>query len=149
LWSSLIFLFFISLNGIWGNTPEFIGVGGKVTSLSAILSNIEEINALPINSIVTNEFVNLPNASEQDKKNKANEVWNKLTDEEKKDPNGDKLKELIDNGSIGIKIIKTVEKDFVRFTDVDWIKKNDYHFIMKIINSSKEDLLKYKLNIIK
>ncbi|MDD4330300.1 MAG: calcium-binding protein, partial [Aliarcobacter sp.] len=63
----------LALMGYGGNTPEFIGVAGKVTSLSAILSNIEEINALPINSIVTNEFVNLPNASEQDKKNKANE----------------------------------------------------------------------------
>lgn len=70
-------------------------------------------------------------------KNKANEVWNKLTDEEKKDPNGDKLKELIDNGSIGIKIIKTVEKDFVRFTDVDWIKKND-EILGKVENVKSE-----------
>ena len=62
----------LALMGYGENTPEFIGVGGKVTSLSAILSNIEEINALPINSVVTNEFVNLPDASEQDKKNKAN-----------------------------------------------------------------------------
>jgi hypothetical protein len=58
-------------------------------------------------------------------KNKAEEVWNKLTDDEKKKPNDGKLKELIDNGSIGIKVIKAVEKDFVRFTDVDWIKDND------------------------
>ncbi|MBY0541063.1 MAG: hypothetical protein K2P52_06600, partial [Campylobacterales bacterium] len=63
----------LALMGYGENTPEFIGQGGKVTSLSTILSNIEEINALPINSIVTNEFVNLPDASEQDKKNKANE----------------------------------------------------------------------------
>lgn len=58
-------------------------------------------------------------------KNKAEEVWNKLTDDEKKKPNDGKLKELIDNGSIGIKVIKAVEKDFVRFTDVSWIKDND------------------------
>lgn len=58
-------------------------------------------------------------------KNKAQDVWDKLTDDEKKNPNEGKLKELIDNGSIGIKIIKTVEKDFVRFTDVDWIKNNE------------------------
>ena len=63
----------LALMGYAENTPEFIGLGGMVTSLSAILSNIEEINALPINSVVTNEFVNLPDASEQDKKNKANE----------------------------------------------------------------------------
>jgi hypothetical protein len=58
-------------------------------------------------------------------KNKAQDVWEKLTDDEKKKPNDGKLKELIDNQSIGIKVIKTVEKDFVRFTDVDWIKNND------------------------
>jgi hypothetical protein len=58
-------------------------------------------------------------------KNKAGDVWDKLTDDEKKKPNEGKLKELIDNESIGIKVIKAVEKDFVRFTDVDWIKDND------------------------
>lgn len=58
-------------------------------------------------------------------KNKAQDVWDKLTDDEKKKPEGGKLKELIDNESIGIKVIKAVEKDFVRFTDVDWIKDNE------------------------
>lgn len=58
-------------------------------------------------------------------KNKAQDVWDKLTDDEKKKPEDGKLKDLIDNESIGIKVIKAVEKDFVRFTDVDWIKKNE------------------------
>jgi len=58
-------------------------------------------------------------------KNKAQDIWDKLTDDEKKKPNEGKLKELIDNESIGIKVIKTVEKDFVRFTDVDWVKDNE------------------------
>ena len=58
-------------------------------------------------------------------KNKAQDVWDKLTDDEKKKPEDGKLKELIDNESIGIKVIKAVEKDFVRFTDVDWIKDNE------------------------
>jgi hypothetical protein len=58
-------------------------------------------------------------------KNKAQDVWNKLTADEKKKPNEGKLKELIDNGSIGVKVIKKVEKDFVRFADVDWVKNND------------------------
>jgi len=57
--------------------------------------------------------------------NKGQEAWDKMSDEEKKKPNEGKLKELIDNESVGIKTIKTVEKDFVRFTDVDWIKNND------------------------
>ena len=57
--------------------------------------------------------------------NKAQEAWDKLTDDEKKKPNEGKLKELIDNESIGIKVIKKIEKDFVRFTDVGWIKEND------------------------
>ena len=58
-------------------------------------------------------------------KNKAQDVWDKLTDDEKKKPEDGKLKELIDNESIGIKVIKAVEKDFVRFMDVDWIKDNE------------------------
>ncbi len=76
-------------------------------------------------------------------KNKAEEVWNKLTDDEKKKPNDGKLKELIDNGSIGIKVIKAVEKDFVRFTDVDWIKDNDE--LLGKVNAKapgQEDLVK-------
>jgi len=57
--------------------------------------------------------------------NKGQEAWDKMSDDEKKNPNEGKLKELIDDQSVGIKTIKTVEKDFVRFTDVDWIKNND------------------------
>jgi hypothetical protein len=57
--------------------------------------------------------------------NKAQEVWDKLTDDEKKKPNEGKLKELIDKESAGIKVIKAVEKDFVRITDVSWVKDND------------------------
>ena len=58
-------------------------------------------------------------------KNKAQEVWNKLTDDEKKKTGEGKLKELIDNESIGIKVIKAIEGDDVRFTDVDWVKGKD------------------------
>lgn len=64
----------LALMGYGDNTPEFLGTAGKVVSLGAILSNIDEINALPINSVVTNEFVNMPNAtSDQEKKNKTTE----------------------------------------------------------------------------
>ena len=49
---------------------EFLGMGGKITSLSTILSNVEEINAVPINSIATNEFINMPNSEVELKKEK-------------------------------------------------------------------------------
>ena len=53
--------------------PEFLSAG-KTISLSSILSNIDEINALPITSIATSEFVNIPDAtSDQEKKNKTTE----------------------------------------------------------------------------
>jgi len=76
-------------------------------------------------------------------KNKAEEVWKNLSDDEKKKPNEGKLKELIDNESIGIKTIKTVEKDFVRFADVDWVKDNDE--LLGIVDAKpegQEDLAK-------
>lgn len=76
-------------------------------------------------------------------KNKAEEVWKKLSDDEKKKPDEGKLKELIDNQSIGIKTIKTVEKDFVRFTDVDWVKDNDELLgIVEVKPEGQEDLVK-------
>jgi DNA primase len=50
-------------------------------------------------------------------------------------------------GDVKVRILRGILKNGNDLDD--WIKKNDYHFIMKIINSSKEDLLKYKLNIIK
>jgi hypothetical protein len=56
-------------------------------------------------------------------KNKGEEAWDKLSDDDKKDEG--KLKELIDDLTVGVKEIKKVEKDFVRFTDVDWIKNFD------------------------
>lgn len=56
-------------------------------------------------------------------KNKGEEAWDKLSDDDKKDEG--KLKELIDKLTVGVKEIKKVEKDFVRFTDVDWIKNFD------------------------
>jgi hypothetical protein len=55
-------------------------------------------------------------------KNKAGEIWDKMTDDEKTKPGEGKLKELIDNESVGIKVVKAIEGDAVRFTDVDWIK---------------------------
>ncbi len=55
-------------------------------------------------------------------KNKAGEIWDKMTDDEKTKPGEGKLKELIDNESVGIKVVKAIEGDDVRFTDVDWIK---------------------------
>jgi hypothetical protein len=55
-------------------------------------------------------------------KNKAGEIWDKMTDDEKTKPGEGKLKELIDNESVGIKVVKAIEGDVVRFTDVDWIK---------------------------
>lgn len=64
----------LALMGYGDSAPEFIGSGGKVVTLGTILSNIDEVNALPVNSIVTNEFVNIPNSqSEQDKKKQAAE----------------------------------------------------------------------------
>ena len=44
----------LALMGYGDAAPEFLGMGGKPITLGAILSNIEEINALPINSVVTN-----------------------------------------------------------------------------------------------
>ncbi len=77
-------------------------------------------------------------------KNKAQEVWDKLTDDEKKKPEEGKLKELIDNESIGIKVVKAVEGDDIRFTDVDWIKGKDE--ILGKVEAAKaegqEDLVK-------
>ena len=59
----------LALMGFNTDAPEFIGLGGKVSTLSSIQSNIDEINDLPVTSVATNEFVNLPNAtSDQEKK---------------------------------------------------------------------------------
>src|SRR5574344_357064 len=50
------------------------------------------------------------------------------------------------HGDIQIKILKGILK---KGEDLDnWIQKNDYRFIIKIINNTKENLLKYKLNLI-
>jgi hypothetical protein len=51
--------------------------------------------------------------------NKAQEVWDKLTDEEKKKTDEGKIKELIDNGSLGVKKIEDVANDKVKFLDKD------------------------------
>ena len=58
-------------------------------------------------------------------KNKGEDSWKALSDDEKTKPEEGKLKELIDDSVVGVKEIKTVEKDFVRFTDVDWVKNFD------------------------
>ena len=58
-------------------------------------------------------------------KNKGEDSWKALSDDEKTKPEEGKLKELIEDSVVGVKEIKTVEKDFVRFTDVDWIKNFD------------------------
>ena len=64
----------LALMGFNTDAPEFIGLGGKITTLSSLLSNMDEINALPINSVATSEFVNIPDAtSDQEKKNKTTE----------------------------------------------------------------------------
>ena len=55
-------------------------------------------------------------------KNKGEDSWEALSDDEKTKPEEGKLKELIEDSVVGVKEIKTVEKDFVRFTDVDWVK---------------------------
>lgn len=63
--------------GYGDNPPLFIS-GNKQLSLSNILSNIEDINALPINSLITNEYINIPDAtSDEEKKNKTTEQQNK------------------------------------------------------------------------
>ena len=41
----------LALMGFNTDAPEFIGLGGKITTLSSLLSNMDEINALPINSV--------------------------------------------------------------------------------------------------
>jgi len=54
----------------YGDTPPSFLTGGKTISLSNILSNIDEVNALPITSVATNEFINIPDAtSDEEKKN--------------------------------------------------------------------------------
>ena len=61
----------LALMGYGDNAPDFIGLGGKITSLSAILSNIEDINAIPFSSIATSDYVNLPDSKfDQQNKNK-------------------------------------------------------------------------------
>lgn len=57
----------MALMGYSNSGPEFMGMGGKITSLSTILSNIDDINAVPVTSVATNEFINMPEKKEQDK----------------------------------------------------------------------------------
>lgn len=74
---------------------------------------------------------------------------NILYDDDKAGSDGanNSLEKLNLRGDIKIRILRNILKNG---DDLDnWIRKNDYHFIMKIINSSQEDLLKYKLNIVK
>lgn len=65
----------LALMGYCDSQPEFLGAGGKLVSLGTILSNIEEVNAIPVSSVVTNEFVNMPPATpEEIKKEKVSQV---------------------------------------------------------------------------
>ncbi len=60
----------LALMGYSSGAPEFIGAAGKIITLSSILSDIDDINALPINSTPTNEYINMINqlAQENDKR---------------------------------------------------------------------------------
>lgn len=58
----------LALMGYSGDAPEFLGVAGKIVTLSSILSDIDDINALPINSTPTNEYINMLNEIAQENK---------------------------------------------------------------------------------
>ena len=58
-------------------------------------------------------------------KNKAQEVWDKLTDDEKKKPDEGKMKDLQDKEMIGIKTIKDVKGDVVSFEGTNVTKKTE------------------------
>ena len=62
----------LALMGYSDSQPEFLGAGGKLVSLGTILSNIEEVNAIPVSSVVTNEFVNMPPATPEEIKKRKN-----------------------------------------------------------------------------
>ena len=58
----------LALMGYSGDAPEFLGAAGKIITLNSILSNIDDINALPINSTPTNEYINMLNEIAQENK---------------------------------------------------------------------------------
>ena len=56
------------------------------------------------------------------------------------------LDKLETRGDTKVRILKNVLKNG---EDLDeWIKKNNYNFILKVINSSEESILKYKLKLL-
>ena len=58
----------LALMGYDELVPDFIGFNGKLTSLGTILTNIDEVNSLPLNSVLTNEFINMVDTIDRDKK---------------------------------------------------------------------------------